>query len=140
MDIFIAILKIIAGSIVMLAIYYGLKTYVLSKIKVNKWIVLAAAIVVFIVPMLVLPNMPGYVRTYVIPGIFVILFLWFMDLSGFIKKRDVSKANYTTTSSKKDNKKDIVIRSKAKPNRVKNNVVISPKANPNSVKKNKKKK
>jgi hypothetical protein len=140
MDIFIAILKIIAGSIVILAIYYGLKTYVLSKIKVNKWIVLAAAIVVFIVPMLVLPNMPGYVRTYVIPGIFVILFLWFMDLSGFIKKRDVSKTNYTTTSSKKDNKKDIVIRSKAKPNRVKNNVVISPKANPNSVKKNKKKK
>ncbi|MGH4118449.1 hypothetical protein [Clostridium sp.] len=140
MDIFIAILKIIAGSIIMLVIYNVLKAYVLPKIKVNKWIVLAVAIVVFIVPMLMLPNMHVVVRTYVIPGIVVILLLWFMDLSGFIKKPNVSKTNYTTTSNKKDKKKDIVMRPKAKPNRVKNNVVISPKDEPKGVKNNKKRK
>lgn len=120
MDMFITILSIIAGSIIMLVVYNLLKTYVLSKIKVNKWIVLAAAIVLFIAPVLIWRDMPGYVRNYVLPGIFVVLFLWFMDLSGFIKKRNVSKTNYTTASSKKDNKKDIVIRPKAKPNRVRN--------------------
>ncbi|MBK5242458.1 hypothetical protein [Clostridium sp.] len=138
MDIFFAILKIIAGSIVMLLIYYGLKAYVLPKIKVNKWIVLTVAMLVFIVPMLIWPNMPGYVSAYVIPGIFVVLFLWFLDLSGFIKKKNVSKTNYTTIGNKKDNKKDVVIRPKAKPNRVKNNVVINPKDESKSVKKNKK--
>ncbi|MEK6265494.1 MAG: hypothetical protein N2B06_12135 [Clostridium sp.] len=140
MDIFIAILKIIAGSILMLAIYYGLKTYVLPKIKVSKWIVLAAAIVVFIVPMLIWPNMHIVLKNYVIPGIVVILFLWFMDLSGFIKNRNVSKTNYTTIGNKKDNKKDVVMRPKAKPNRVKNNVVISPKDESKSGKNNKKQK
>ncbi|MGK0467229.1 hypothetical protein [Clostridium sp.] len=138
MDIFIAILKIIVGSIVMLVVYYGLKTYVLPKIKVSKWIVLSAAIVVFIVPMLIWPSMNIVVRNYVIPGIVVILSLWFMDLSGFLKKRNASKTNYTTMGNKKDNKKDVVIRPKAKPNRVKNNVVISPKDKPKSGKNNKK--
>lgn len=138
MDIFIAILKIIAGSIAMLVIYYALKAYVLPKIKVNKWIVLAAAIVVFIVPMMIWPNMHIVVKNYVIPGIVVILALWFMDLSGFIKKRNVPNTNYTTTINKKDKKKDVVIRPKAKPNRVKNNVVISPKDKPKSVRNNKK--
>jgi hypothetical protein len=137
-DIFIAILKIIVGSIVMLVVYYGLKTYVLPKIKVSKWIVLSAAIVVFIVPMLIWPSMNIVVRNYVIPGIVVILSLWFMDLSGFLKKRNASKTNYTTMGNKKDNKKDVVIRPKAKPNRVKNNVVISPKDKPKSGKNNKK--
>ncbi|MCJ7689453.1 MAG: hypothetical protein MUO60_09060 [Clostridiaceae bacterium] len=140
MDIFITILSIIAGSIIMLVVYYLLKTYVLFKIKVNKWIVLAAAIVLFIVPILIWPDMPEYVKSYLLPGIFVVLFLWFMDLSGYIKKRNDSKTNYTTIGNKKDNKKDVVIRPKAKPNRVKNNVVISPKEKTNSVKNNKKKK
>ena len=138
MDIFIAILKIIAGSIVMLVIYYGLKTYVLPKIKVNKWIVLTAAILVFIIPMLIWPDMNTVVSNYVIPGIVVVLSLWFMDLSGFMKNRNVSKTNHTTIGKKKDNKKDVVIRPKAKPNRVKNNVVISPKDTPKSGKKKKK--
>jgi hypothetical protein len=137
-DIFIAILKIIAGSIVMLVIYYGLKTYVLPKIKVNKWIVLTAAILVFIIPMLIWPDMNTVVSNYVIPGIVVVLSLWFMDLSGFMKNRNVSKTNHTTIGKKKDNKKDVVIRPKAKPNRVKNNVVISPKDTPKSGKKKKK--
>ena len=67
--------------------------------------------------------MPTYVSKYVIPGIFVMFALWFMDLSGFMKKRNISnsKTNYTNTNYKKDKKNDIVMRPKAKPNRAKNN-------------------
>lgn len=123
MDIFITILSIIAFAIVVLVLYNVLKTYVLFKIKINKWIVFGVAMVLFIVPMLVWPKMPTYISNYIIPGTTVILFLWFMDLSGYMKKRNsfksnVSKTNYTTT--KNDKKKDVVIRPKAKPNRVKN--------------------
>jgi len=121
MEIFITILSIIAGSIVMLVLYNVLKYYVLFKIKINKWIVLAASLILFFVPILIWPNMPGYLKSYVIPGIFVVLFLWFMDLSGFIKRKNVYKTNYTTSNYKNDKKKNVVIRPKAKPNRVKNN-------------------
>ena len=122
MNIFIQILSIVAYAIVVLVVYNVLKIYVLHKIKINKWIVLVAALVFFMVPMLIWPTMPTYLANYILPGIFVILFLWFMDLSGFMKKSDISRSKgYKMTSSKKDKKDDIVIRSKAKPNRVKNN-------------------
>ena len=127
MDILITILSIVAFSVIVLVIYNVLKAYVLFKVKVNKWIVLAAAVVLFIAPIIIWPNMPTYVSNYIVPGIFVVLFLWFMDLSGFMRNRNViksnSKTNGTTTSAKKDKKKDVVIRPKAKPNRVKNNPI-----------------
>jgi len=123
MDILITILSIVAFSVIVLVLYTVLKAYVLFKVKVNKWIVLAAAVVLFIAPIIIWPNMPTYVSNYIVPGIFVVLFLWFMDLSGFMRNRNISKSktNVTTTSAKKDKKKDVVIRPKAKPNRVKNN-------------------
>lgn len=125
MDILITILSIVAFSIIVLVIYNVLKAYVLEKVKVNKWAVLALAVVLFIVPMVIWPNMPKYVSNYIIPGIFVVLFLWFMDLSGFMKNKNTSKqnskTNITSSNSKKDKKKEVVIRPKAKPNRVKNN-------------------
>ena len=133
MDIFKSILSIVAFSAVVLVVYNLLKSYVLHKVNVNKWIVLAVSIVLFIVPAVLWPNMPRYIANYVIPAIFVILFLWFMDLSGFMKNRNLSKAGSKTTSKtttkpnivrtavKKDKKNDVVIRPKAKPNRVKNN-------------------
>lgn len=119
MNIFIQILGMFAFAIVALVIYWALKTYVLCKIKISKWVVLGIAVVIFVVPMLIWPTMPTYVSKYVIPGIFVIFALWFMDLAGLMKKKDISKTNYTTTS-KKSKKDNIVIRPKAKPNRVKN--------------------
>ena len=133
MDILKSILSIVAFSVVVLVVYNLLKSYVLHKVNVNKWIILVAAMVLFIVPVLIWPNMPKAIANYVIPAAFVILFLWFLDLSGFMKKRNLSKANSKTTSKttskpnivranvKKDKKKDVVIRPKAKPNRVKNN-------------------
>ena len=123
MNIFIQILSMVAFSIVVLVVYYVLKTYLLSKIKISKWVVLGLALVFFLVPMLIWPTMPIYVSKYVIPGIFVIFALWFMDLSGFMKKRNISnsKTNYTNTNYKKDKKNDIVMRPKVKPNRIKAN-------------------
>lgn len=121
MDIFLTILSIVAFSIVVLVVYNVLKTYILSKVNINKWIVLVSAMTIFLVPMIIWPNMPKYVANYIIPGAFVIMFLWFMDLSGFMKNRNVSKPNSTSTYNKKDKKKDVAIRPKAKPNRIKNN-------------------
>ncbi|MCB2296860.1 hypothetical protein [Clostridium tagluense] len=121
MNMFITILSIVAVSLLSLVLYNVLKTYVLYKIKINKWVVLGIAMASFVLPTIIWPYMPKYVANNIIPGIFVILFLWFMDLSGFIKKRSVSKTNYTNTNSRKDKKDDIVMRPKAKPNRVKNN-------------------
>ena len=123
MDILITILSIVAFSVVVLVIYNVLKAYVLYNIKINKWIVLISAVTIFMVPMIIWPNMPKYVNNYIIPGIFVILFLWFMDLSGFMKNKNTPKTNSTRTTSKKDKKNDVVIRPKAKPNRVKKNKI-----------------
>ena len=121
MNMAMQILGMIAFTIVVFIIYYVLKTYLLSKIKVSKWVVLAIAIVFFIAPVILWPTMPIIVSKYVIPGVFVIFALWFMDLSGFMKRRNSSRSNYTNTGYGKDKKKDIVMRPKAKPNRVKNN-------------------
>jgi len=120
MSAFITILSIIAFSIVVLVLYYFIKPYLL-KLKINKWIILGVAVVIFFVPLLIWPSMPRAVANYVIPGIFVFLILWFMDISGFMKRRNVPTTNYTSTNSKKDKKNDVVIRPKAKPNRIKNN-------------------
>ena len=133
MDILKSIFSIVAFSAIVLVVYNVLKSRVLHKVTVNKWIILVAAMVLFIVPVLIWPNMPKAISNYVIPAVFVILFLWFLDLSGFMKKRNLSKPSSKTTSKttakpnivradvKKDKKKDVVIRPKAKPNRVKNN-------------------
>ncbi|MBX4264002.1 hypothetical protein [Clostridium estertheticum] len=121
MDMAMQILGMIAFTIVVFIIYYVLKTFLLSKIKINKWAVLAVAIVFFIAPLFLWPTMPIFVSRYVIPGVFVIFALWFMDLSGFMKRRNISRSKYNNTGYKKDKKNDIVMRPKAKPNRVKNN-------------------
>ena len=122
MDLFIQILYMLAFAIIVFAIYNVLKNYVLNKIKIGKWVVLGAALVFFIGPMMLWPNMPLFVSRYVVLGITVILFLWFMDLSGLMRKRNDSNTNTTSSISRKDKKDDIVIRPKAKPNRVNKNM------------------
>jgi len=107
-------------SVVVLSIYTLLKKFVFDKIKINKWIVLVIACIGFIAPPLVFPTLPVIVTNYVIPGISAVLFLWFWDLCGFMSRAQnkVAQANYNKSKSKKN---DIVIKPKAKPNRVKNN-------------------
>jgi hypothetical protein len=107
-------LSIILFAFGVLIVYQFIKPFVLDKIKVNKWFILAIALIEFIVPTVIWPTMPYVFVNYIIPGVFVILFLWFLDLSGFIKKR--KPRNVTYNNKKKSN---ITIKPKAKPNRVK---------------------
>lgn len=78
------------------------------------------AILEFIVPPFVIKEMPYWVYNYLIPGIFVILVIWFMDLSGFLNhyEKQPKQSNYYKYNGKKGSK-DVVIKPKAKPNRVK---------------------
>lgn len=118
--------SILLFSIIVLGTYLLLKKFVFDKVKVNKWVVLAIAVVEFVAPPFLFPTMPKIVINYVVPGVFVILFFWFMDLSGF-RNKSKGKAtaaayNYGKSKSKSKNKRDdIIIRPKAKPNRVKQN-------------------
>lgn len=123
------LLLMLAFAIIILIVYNVLKLYVLSKIKINKWIVFILAVIVLLLPTIVanlgvqLPKNLWW--QYITSGIFMILFLWFMDLSGWINRKKPDSKNSSSSGTyigygKKDNKKDVVIKPKAKPNRVKN--------------------
>jgi hypothetical protein len=94
-------------AIIIMGAYNVLKIFVFSKIKINinKWFVLAAAIVVFIISIFTAAFVHP-IFNYVFAGLFMILFLWFLDLTGFNSRRTKTK--------------EITIKPKAKPNRVKN--------------------
>lgn len=120
------IVQMVLFAIIILAAYNLLKRYVLSKVKINKWVVFVIAMIALVVPNLLagllhlnVQNNPFWV--YGPSGLFILLFLWFMDLSGYTKRRGSSAtAATTTTYGRKDKKKDIIIKPKAKPNRIKN--------------------
>ena len=114
------ILEIILFSIISLIAYSALRVYVFSKIKINKWVVLIIALAVFLIPNFLWPTMPVIVNKYIIPTIFVILFLWFMDLCGCLKGFDNVKTDNNSNYKKYNKSNNSVIKPKAKPNRVKN--------------------
>lgn len=102
--------------IILLGAYNLLKMFVFDKIRPIKWIKWIALVIAVL-----LGGLNGYVSTkfgelswqyYVCMGLFVIALFAFFDLLGFGKKSKYSK------STKKDD--GVVIRPKAKPNRVKN--------------------
>lgn len=103
-----SILMSILYFVVMLAIVFGLyilgKEYVFNKVRVNKYIPLAVAIILLIIQML------GVIKIswigIILTPITVVAFLWFLDIQ-------------QTGGARKAEKK-IVIKSKAKPNRAKN--------------------
>lgn len=108
-------LQVIGLTIVVLIVYNLLKVYVFSKIKVNKWIIFILSIIALFLPGILRANgiaVDNTILGYVIGGVSVLLFLWFLDLMGWTGLGGVK------TKQKKD---DIVIKPKAKPNRVKNN-------------------
>lgn len=117
-----SILEIVIFSVVVLFAYNILKIYVLVKIKVSKIIVFAASIISFlvlsVVPPLLKINIQGTIWSFVTAGIFIILFLWAMDLH---RGRMVVESKDTSTYvGKKGRNDNVKIRPKAKPNRVKN--------------------
>ncbi len=95
------ILFTIAFSFAIFLLYNLLKMYVLPKVKVNRWIILALAIIALIVPSFF--PVQNLISMAIQSGVFVILFLWFIDL----------------TKLRREEAKKIKIKPKAKPNRVK---------------------
>lgn len=79
-----------------------LKMFILARLNVNKWIVLAFALVIYFVGAIL--GLKGFLSLIVL-FITLILVFWFIDLNFYSKP--VSK------------KKEIKIRPKAKPNRLK---------------------
>ena len=103
MNTFFFIGTLILFAIVVLVIFNLLKIFVLSKLNVNKWIVLALAIISFIISLF-----GGTLNNYftlIFSGIFLIFMMWFIDLMQY------------NSNSKKEKK--IKIKPKAKPNRIK---------------------
>lgn len=110
------VFQILFFVVIFLVVYNQLKIRVLSKLHPNKWFILALAIISFFVPTMIAAyfnyTLNGTVWQYVQSAIFIVFFLWFVDLR--------SGAIYNTNSNRNVNRKNsVVIKPKAKPNRVK---------------------
>lgn len=116
----VSIIAMFAMVFVVMVLYnFVIKLYVLPKFKINKWVALAFGIIMFFAT-----NVVGValkfkydqfsikqIPYFICMALFILSFFMFFDLMGWS-----SGAKY----EKKNGKKDIVIRPKAKPNRVKN--------------------
>ncbi|MDU7455392.1 hypothetical protein [Clostridium saudiense] len=97
--------------LVLLAIVFGVmflgRKYVFSKVRINKYIPLGIAIVLFILQIFMLAILGKNIVwvSFLLTILTVTFFLWFMDI--------------VTTGGPKQKEKKIEIRPKAKPNRVK---------------------
>ena len=105
MGIFVLILQIILLAVVIFGGFSLLSRFVFNRVKINKWIILVAAIIIFLIPMFIPMNQWIMLA---ISAVATILFLWFLDIlrNGYPKLKKEKK---------------VVIKPKAKPNRVKNN-------------------
>lgn len=105
MGIFLLILQIVLLAVLIFGGYSVLSRFVFNKVRVNKWIILAVAIIIFLIPMFIPMNQWFVI---IISGVATILFLWFLDIvrNGYPKIKKEKK---------------VVIKPKAKPNRVKHN-------------------
>ncbi|WP_024614434.1 hypothetical protein [Clostridium sp. Ade.TY] len=102
LNIVLQILYIVVMIAIILGVYALCKKFVFPKIRINKFIPLAVAIVLFIIQIFgVVKNQWG---SLAITVIIIVSFLWFMDI-------------HQTGGPKIDKK--IVIKPKAKPNRAK---------------------
>ena len=105
MNILTTILLFLILLVVIVAVNLFCRKFIFNKVRINKWIPLAIAIVLFVVPIFF-----GVQNVYISSGISVfavLFFLWYMDI--------------TQTGGPKKKEKQIVIKPKAKPNRVKKN-------------------
>ena len=103
MDFFVTIGSFILMFAIIVGTYVLCKKFIFSKVKINKWIPLSIAIVLFIVQVLLGTTHKYF--SYVVSVFSVSFFLWFMDI--------------IQTGGPKKKEKQIVIKPKAKPNRVK---------------------
>ncbi len=122
------LLQMVVYALIVLVGYNLLKRFVLSKIKVkiNKWVIFAIAMVILLLPNILVAVLHVNIQNnalwvYGPSSLFIVLFLWFIDLSGWNRRNSNSSSSSGTGYYDKKGKNDkIVIKPKAKPNRVKN--------------------
>ena len=105
MSVLSTILFYVVMLIIILALYAACRLYVFTKIRINKWIPLAIAIILFCFQLFI-KGINVYLNA-VMTVVTVLFLLWFMEIQ--------------QTGGPKKKEKPIVIKPKAKPNRVKNN-------------------
>jgi hypothetical protein len=91
-------LQVAFFAIIILVVYKQIKEKVLYKYNPNKWMILGLSGLVFLIPILIKEysgyDMSGTVWQYVDSAVFIVLFLWFVDLSnGTIRKISEVKKN-----------------------------------------------
>ena len=105
MNILSTILFYVVMLVILFALYAACRLYVFTKVRINKWIPLAIAVIIFGCQFF-LKGINLYLNAAM--TILTVLFLlWFMEIQ--------------QTGGPKKKEKPIVIKPKAKPNRVKNN-------------------
>lgn len=103
------LLMVFALSIGIFIVYTMANLYFLSKIKINKWLVLVIGLVFLFIGLIIPAYTDNMFLNYLPTGIFVFFFLWYADLSG-LSKVGVPKEKSKNTQ---------VIKPKAKPNKLK---------------------
>ena len=102
----VALLYMVIMVVVILAIMFLGRKFIFSKVRINKYIPLGIAVVAFLAQLII--SVSGVIMmwfTMLLSIIALTFFLWFMDI--------------VTTGGPKKKEKEIVIRPKAKPKRVK---------------------
>lgn len=105
MNLLTTLLSFAVMLIIILGAFALCKKFIFSKVRINKWIPLSIAIVLFAIQVFI-----GQANIFITSGlsIFAVLFfLWFTDIM--------------QTGGPKRKEKQIVIKPKAKPNRAKKN-------------------
>ncbi|WP_294371400.1 hypothetical protein [uncultured Clostridium sp.] len=103
MNIISKILFYVVMLIVILALYAACRLYIFTKVRINKWIPLGVAVIIFCCQLFI-KNINGYLNGAMTIAT-VLFLLWFMEIQ--------------QTGGPKKKEKPIVIKPKAKPNRVK---------------------
>lgn len=101
-----SILTTVLFVLVSLITYNLLKIFVLSNIKINKWIILSTGIIICIVSFFL--KVPAFIM-YLIQWVYFVLILWFVDIYVDDRREKI----------KNKNKKVITNKPKVKPNRIK---------------------
>jgi hypothetical protein len=101
----IVLLQVAFFAVIMFVVYKQLKERLLYKYNPNKWVVLLAAGVVFFLPMLITQllkyDLNGSLWQYLDSAVFIVLFLWFVDISNGNIKRMLDKRVEETAAAEK---------------------------------------
>lgn len=98
------LLQIILISVIILTTYNFAKIFGLLKLKINKWVVLVLALVVFFLPTFLGSTMKWSILSAIQSTLFGFLFLWFLDLTDLSPEKTGRRIS--------NNKKKIKIKSK----------------------------